>query len=47
MATGDAIASERIDERIRELGDWRGETLRRVRAIIKAADPDSSRSGSG
>jgi len=29
-----------IDERIRELGDWRGETLGKVRAIIKAADPD-------
>jgi len=40
MATGEANASERIDERISELGDWRGETLRRVRGIIKAADPD-------
>jgi len=28
-----------IDKRIKELGDWRGETLARVRAIIKAADP--------
>lgn len=28
-----------IDDRIRELGDWRGETLRRVRALIKQADP--------
>jgi hypothetical protein len=29
-----------IDARITELGDWRGETLSRVRAIVKAADPD-------
>ncbi len=29
-----------IDERIKELGDWRGETLSRVRALIKQADPD-------
>src|SRR3982751_3429779 len=33
-------ASALIDERVRELGDWRGETLARVRAAIKAADPD-------
>ena len=33
-------ASTLIDERIRELGDWRGETLARVRAIIHAADPE-------
>lgn len=33
-------ASELIDARIAELGDWRGETLARVRALIKAADPD-------
>jgi hypothetical protein len=33
-------ASERIDERIAELGDWRGETLRRMRKLIKEADPD-------
>jgi hypothetical protein len=33
-------ASEQIDERIAELGDWRGETLRRVRALIREADPD-------
>ena len=32
--------SARIDERIRELGDWRGETLARIRAVIKAADPE-------
>ena len=29
-----------IDERIRELGDWRGKKLSEVRAIIKKADPD-------
>jgi hypothetical protein len=33
-------ASRQIDDRIRELGDWRGETLRTVRAIINNADPD-------
>jgi hypothetical protein len=31
---------ELIDARIEELGDWRGETLARVRALIKQADPD-------
>ena len=29
-----------IDGRIKELGDWRGETLARVRAIIRQADPE-------
>jgi hypothetical protein len=32
-------ASEQIDNRIAELDDWRGETLRRVRELIKQADP--------
>ena len=32
--------SRLIDARIKELGDWRGETLERLRALIKAADPD-------
>ena len=32
--------SQLIDARIKELGDWRGETLSRIRALIKAADPD-------
>jgi hypothetical protein len=32
--------SELIDARIDELGDWRGETLARVRSLIKQADPD-------
>jgi hypothetical protein len=29
-----------IDERIEELGDWRGETLARVRRLVKQADPE-------
>ena len=40
MANNETNASEQIDERIRELGDWRGETLSKVREIIKGADPD-------
>jgi hypothetical protein len=32
--------SQLIDARIKELGDWRGETLSRLRALIKDADPD-------
>jgi hypothetical protein len=32
--------SQAIDARIKELGDWRGETLGRLRALIKEADPD-------
>jgi hypothetical protein len=35
-----ADASALIDERIRELGDWRGTTLSEVRRIVKEADPD-------
>ena len=34
-----ADASKLIDQRIAELGDWRGETLARMRALILAADP--------
>jgi hypothetical protein len=33
-------ASKRIDKEIAELGDWRGETLSRMRKLIKAADPE-------
>ena len=33
-------ASEQIDRRIAELGDWRGNTLSRMRELIKEADPD-------
>ena len=32
--------AKQIDARIKELGDWRGETLAKIRALIKAADPD-------
>jgi hypothetical protein len=32
--------SQQIDARIKELGDWRGETLARVRSLIKQADPE-------
>ena len=40
MAEKETDASKRIDERIRELGDWRGQTLGKVRRIIREADPD-------
>src|SRR5215831_10255496 len=40
MASNETNASKLIDERIRELGDWRGKTLSEVRGIIKDADPD-------
>ncbi len=39
-ATGGKTPSQRIDERIAELGDWRSETLARIRALIKEAVPD-------
>ena len=39
MADEAKEASGRIEERIAELGDWRGETLGRVREIIRGADP--------
>jgi hypothetical protein len=39
-STDDRSASELIDERIAELGDWRGETLGRMRELIRQADPD-------
>jgi len=35
-----ATPSRLIDARVRELGDWRGETLARIRKIIKEADPE-------
>jgi hypothetical protein len=34
-------ASKLISERIAELGDWRGDTLARMRALIREADPDA------
>ena len=39
-ASQDQPASELIDRRIVELGDWRGDTLSRMRKLIKEADPD-------
>jgi hypothetical protein len=39
-APNDESASARIDGRIEELGDWRGETLAKVRRLIKEADPE-------
>jgi hypothetical protein len=36
----EAAPSKLIDARIKELTDWRGDTLARVRALIKEADPD-------
>ncbi len=39
-ATQAQSASELISKRIAELGDWRGETLNRMRRLIKKADPD-------
>ena len=38
---GERAPSELIDARIKELGDWRGKTLARVRALIKQADPEA------
>lgn len=35
-----ATASQRIDAKIAALGDWRGQTLARIRALIHQADPD-------
>ena len=35
-----SVASQRISDRIAELGDWRGKTLAKVRALIKEADPE-------
>jgi len=40
QATDDQPSSEMISARIAELGDWRGKTLSRMRALIKKADPD-------
>ncbi len=36
----DRSAAEHIDQRIAELGDWRGDTLARIRKLIRAADPE-------
>jgi hypothetical protein len=37
---GEASPSQLIEARIKELSDWRGETLARVRTLIKQADPE-------
>jgi hypothetical protein len=44
MAAGpaDSSPSDLIDARIAELGDWRGETLALIRALVKEADPEVS-----
>jgi hypothetical protein len=39
-ASPDQSASELISKRITELGDWRGDTLSRIRKLIKEADPE-------
>jgi len=39
-SNGGQSASQRIDDRIAELGDWRGETLSRMRNLVKQAAPD-------
>src|SRR5215510_13683653 len=37
---GEAAASAQIDKRIKDLGDWRGRMLAKVREVIHQADPD-------
>ena len=39
-ATKASSPSQLIDARIKDLGDWRGETLARIRTLIKQADPE-------
>ncbi|HZR82911.1 MAG TPA: DUF1801 domain-containing protein [Candidatus Binatia bacterium] len=39
-AQNDKSPSQLIDERIEELGDWRGKMLSRLRALVKEADPE-------
>src|SRR5271168_3891570 len=36
----DKLPSQLIDERIKELDDWRGRTLSKLRSLVKEADPD-------
>jgi hypothetical protein len=40
MTANETDATTKIDQRIEELGDWRGETLARMRGLIRDADPD-------
>ena len=46
QATGKP-ASRLIDQRIRDLGGWRGETLARMRALILEADPEMTEERGG
>lgn len=39
MTDGTSDGSRQIDEKIAELGDWRGKTLARMRSLVKQADP--------
>ncbi len=40
MAETEKTPAQLIDQRIEDLGDWRGELLARIRAAVKAAEPD-------
>jgi hypothetical protein len=40
MTTSDKTPSQLIDERIKDLGDWRGTMLSTLRSLVKEADPD-------
>ena len=40
MDTTPDSASQKLDQHIRELGDWRGSVLKRMRALIREADPE-------
>jgi len=40
VPTDDKTPSQLIDARIKELGDWRGEMLSRLRGLVKEADPE-------
>ena len=40
LKKGDKAPSQMIDERIQDLGDWRGRMLAQIRKLIKQADPD-------
>ena len=44
---GSDTPSQLIDQKIKKLGDWRGDVLARIRKLIKQADPTWLRSGSG
>jgi hypothetical protein len=37
---GNILPSEQINKKIKELGDWRGKTLAKIRKLIKEADPE-------